>query len=112
MVRLLKLLMSVYDTREMYIPRSASSRLHQCQLLEARTDIVSRLLCPPPYYVRDIYNICIDWVGVGWRRRYKTRLSLRERDSQGSLFFVAVTMAAGRVGSFCAGKNLKSAQRG
>ena len=42
----------------------------------------------------------LDWIGVGWRRRCKTRLSLRDLASQGTVFFLAVTTAGGRVKPF------------
>ena len=34
---------------------------------------------PPP-------RILLRWVGVGWKRRCKTRQSLRELDNQGAVF--------------------------
>ena len=40
----------------------------------------------PPYVLYLVY-IHIGWVGVGWRRRYQTRLSLRELDIQGAVLF-------------------------
>ena len=55
-------------------------------------------------------------VGISWRRRCKTRVSLRELDSQGTVFFLggglAVTTAGGRVRSFLCGENLNSAKGG
>ena len=42
---------------------------------------------PPPFMQVYIY-IYIGWVGVGWRRRCKTRLSLRGLENQGTVFSV------------------------
>ena len=64
-------------------------------------------------YIYIYMHIYIGWVGVGWRPRCKTRLYLREIDSQGTVFFLsAVTTTGGPVGSFLCGENLNSAQRG
>jgi len=60
-------------------------------------------LCTPPPI--QIFYIFIGWVGVGWQRRCKTRLSLRELDNQSTVFFFssAVTHAGGLVRSFVRG---------
>ena len=51
-----------------------------------------RLSSPPIYHIHTV-----GWVGVGWRRRGKTRLSMRQLDNHGNGFcFVAVTTAGGR----------------
>ena len=78
------------------------------------------LFVPPPpyiiYLVHRISYIYIGWVGVGWQRRCKIRLSLRELDSQGTVFllivFLAVTTAGGQFRSLLCGGNLYSAQGG
>ena len=54
----------------------------------------------PPLYHTSLPGEYIGWLGVGWRQRCTTRLSLRELDSQGTFFFVAVTTAGGRVSFF------------
>ena len=61
-----------------------------------RTDPLS----PLPY-------MNIGGVGVGWRRRRETYLSLHELDSQGTVFYFlvwAVTTAGGQVRYVCAGR--------
>ena len=56
-----------------------------------------RLTPPPPS--------TIGWIGAGWRRRCKTRLSLRELDSQGtSFFFWRSPRLAVELDRFCAGR--------
>ena len=66
---------------------------------------------PPPVYC--LPGIYTGWVGVGWRRRCETRLSLRELNNQGTDFvFLAVTPAGGRVIPFSCGEYLNSAQGG
>ena len=60
------------------------------------------------YIYKHMY-IYIGWVGVGWRRRCKSRLSLRELGNQSTVFlggFLAVTTAGGRVRSLLCGENL------
>ena len=42
---------------------------------------------PPLYSPYYIPGISIGWVGVGWLRHCNTRLSLRQLDSQGAVFF-------------------------
>ena len=55
-------------------------------------------LLPPSLYI--LHLVYIGWVGVGWRRRCKTRLALRGLGSQGTVFFSplsAVTTSGGLV---------------
>ena len=61
-------------------------------------------LLPPPYI---LYLVCIyiGWVGVDWRRRCRTRLSLRELDSQGPVFvFRRLPRMTVKLDHFCAGR--------
>ena len=65
-------------------------------------------LSPPILYL--VYTklyIYIGWVGVGWRPRCETRLSLRELDREGAVFsfwVFAVTTAAVELDRFCPGR--------
>ena len=68
---------------------------------------------PPILYTWYIYT---GWVGVGWRRRCKTRLSLRSQTTRVPFFrifsFVAVTTAGGRVRYFLCEESLYLLRQG
>ena len=56
-------------------------------------------------------RVYVGLVGVGWRRRCKTRLSLGTLDNHSAVFFIlAASTAGGRVRSFRGEDNLISAQ--
>ena len=71
---------------------------------------------PPPIHPSSV--ICLAYfiymrVGVDWRQRCKTRLSLRELDSEDTVFFLFGGYHGWRsVRSFLCGENLYSAQGG
>ena len=58
---------------------------------------------PPISYTWYIYA---GWVGIGWQQHCKTRLSLRELDSQGAVSFpvsLRLPPLAVKIDHFCAG---------
>ena len=54
-------------------------------------------------YITGIYTLHIRWVGVDWQRRCEARQSPRELDNHGTVFFLAVAMAGGRVRTYVRG---------
>lgn len=76
--------------------------------LTAMCAIYLNPILPPPPPPRCCCCCCAAGVGVGWQRRCKTRLSLRELEHQGTVFLFSRFLRfggnrdGGRVRSYCA----------